>query len=74
MEGELVAIFFTSETMADRISVWLIIKVLCAQDLVLAGYLKGRYLQKGLSFYYQSLLCYSRPAFGSLKTRSKLLS
>ena len=34
--------------MADRISVWLIIKAHCAQDLVFAGYLWGSYIQKGL--------------------------
>ena len=53
--------------MVDRISIWLIIKAHCAQDLVLGGYLWGSYLQKGLLPIKYFLLSYSRPGFGSLK-------
>ena len=60
--------------MADRISVWLIIKAHSAQELVFAGYLKGRYLQKGITFYY-NLFCAIADPFSDLsKPDPELLS
>ena len=60
--------------MADQISVWLIIKAHSAQNLVLAGYLQGRYLQKGLSFYYNLFCAIADPNSDLSKPDPELLS